>query len=301
MTTTAIATTEVRSIATVHELGVEEVVAQVEKIQRVMGATMRAGEHYGVIPGTVKPTLLKPGAEKLCLTFRLDPQYEVTSAPDGEHLTVVSRCTLYHIPTGNRMGSGMGSCSTKESRYAYRQAKRSCPACGVASIIKGKAEWGGGWVCHKKQGGCGAKYAETDGAITGQPTGRIANPDLADQYNTILKMANKRSLVAAVLNVTAASDIFTQDLEDAPDLAAPPRPPAQTDAADVAETRDGDTGPPTEWEIIASDFTARFDEAPTKADAESWRMLWLKQKDSVPEAGQKIVQAAIERARKRFA
>ena len=31
---------------------------------------------------------------------------------------------------------------------------------------------------------------------------------------TVLKMANKRSLVAAVLNATAASDIFTQDIED---------------------------------------------------------------------------------------
>ena len=29
-------------------------------------------------------------------------------------------------------------------------------------------------------------------------------------------MANKRSLVAAVLNATAASDIFTQDIEDMP-------------------------------------------------------------------------------------
>lgn len=35
-----------------------------------------------------------------------------------------------------------------------------CPACGKDAIIKGKAEWGGGWVCFKKKGGCGLKWPE---------------------------------------------------------------------------------------------------------------------------------------------
>jgi len=38
--------------------------------------------------------------------------------------------------------------------------------------------------------------------------------DIADMYNTVLKMAKKRSLVDAILTATAASDIFTQDIED---------------------------------------------------------------------------------------
>jgi hypothetical protein len=47
--------------------------------------------------------------------------------------------------------------------------------------------------------------------------GRIVeNANLADLYNTVLKMANKRALVAAVLNVTAAGDIFTQDMAEEP-------------------------------------------------------------------------------------
>lgn len=41
-----------------------------------------------------------------------------------------------------------------------------------------------------------------------------ANQFLADQYNTVLKMAEKRALVAAVLVCTNASDIFTQDLDE---------------------------------------------------------------------------------------
>jgi hypothetical protein len=96
----------------------------------------------------------------------------------------------------------------------------------AASPVRGKAEWGGGYVCHKKQGGCGTKYPETDPTIIGQQIGKIPNPNPADEYNTVLKMANKRSLVAAVLNVTAASDIFTQDLEDTvEERPARPRPP----------------------------------------------------------------------------
>lgn len=203
-------------------LSVQDVQAQVNLIQHVMRQVMKKDEHYGVIPGTgTKPTLLKAGAEKLCLTFRLDPQYESTERYDGVHLTIKSKCTLYHIPTGQRFGSGEGSCSTRESKYAYRNAARKCPNCGAEAIIKGKEEYGGGWLCFAKKGGCGAKFLEKDDQITSQTVGRVPNEDVADQYNTVLKMANKRSLVAAVLNATAASDIFTQDIEDMPQYVTP--------------------------------------------------------------------------------
>ena len=196
-------------------LSVQDVQSQVNLIQHVMRQVMQKDQHYGVIPGTgTKPTLLKAGAEKLCLTFRLDPQYEIEQQQDGNHLTIISKCILHHIPSGQRFGSGMGSCSTKESKYAYRSGGRKCPQCGAEAIIKGREEYGGGWICFGKKGGCGAKFLEKDDAITSQSVGRIPNEDLADQYNTVLKMANKRSLVAAVLNSTAASDIFTQDIED---------------------------------------------------------------------------------------
>jgi len=205
-------------------LTVLDVRAQVNLIQGIMRDVMKEGEHYGVIPGTKKPSLFKAGAEKLVLTFRFDPQYETTEKYDGAHLTVVSKCTLYHIPSGQRFGSGMGSCSSKESKYAYRESKRKCPHCAKETIIKGKAEYGGGWLCFKKQGGCGEKFPDGDPVIEKQEIGRTPNEDLADQYNTVLKMANKRSLVAAVLNTTAASDIFTQDMEDLPADKNPPAP-----------------------------------------------------------------------------
>ncbi len=47
-----------------------------------------------------------------------------------------------------------------------------------------------------------------------QPTGNVENPDLADVWNTVRKMAEKRAMVAAVLVGTGCSSIFTQDLEE---------------------------------------------------------------------------------------
>lgn len=45
----------------------------------------------------------------------------------------------------------------------------------------------------------------------------------ADMYNTCLKMAKKRAFVDAILTCTAASDCFTQDIEDDPESFGAPR------------------------------------------------------------------------------
>ena len=221
------------------EMSVQELIGQVAKIQSAMQAVMKDGEHYGTIPGTKRKVLLKPGAEKLLLLFRLAPTYRVDQVlEDGDHYTVTTTCTLTHAPTGNEVGAGMGMCTTRESKYAYRQGKRACPACGAEALIKSKyppkfdPDGPPAWFCFGKQGGCGKEFAADDEAITKQETGRIANPDLADVYNTVLKMSNKRALVAAVLNVTAASDIFTQDLEDLPTEAPAKREQTTTIEAD---------------------------------------------------------------------
>ena len=202
-------------VATLDEMTVDDLVAQVEKIRAAVKAVMQDGVHYGVIPGTKKPTLYKPGAQKLLLLFRFDPEYRVVERwHDDGHYTARSTCTLFHIPTGLRIGSGEGLCTTRESGYATRMARRTCPVCGSEAIIKGKAEYGGGWVCFAKKGGCGAKFADGLSEIEDQVLGMIDNPEIADTYNTVLKQAAKRSLTEAVLNATAASDVFTQDMED---------------------------------------------------------------------------------------
>lgn len=46
---------------------------------------------------------------------------------------------------------------------------------------------------------------------------KIENEDIADVYNTVLKIAKKRAHIDATLTVTGAADLFTQDLIDEDD------------------------------------------------------------------------------------
>lgn len=199
-----------------HEWTPARLLEQTTKIQECMKLVMKRDEHYGIIPGTgtadrpAKPTLLKPGAEKLCLLFRLDPEYEILQSMEApERVSYMVRCTLYHIPTGSRVASGLGSCNSREDKY-LRPAPKKCPHCSKETIFKSKHDEGG-WYCWAKKGGCGAQFVAGDPAIEQQDSGL---KDPADLCNTILKMGCKRALVAAVLNATAASDFFTQDLDD---------------------------------------------------------------------------------------
>jgi hypothetical protein len=49
---------------------------------------------------------------------------------------------------------------------------------------------------------------------------KIENEDIADVYNTVLKIAKKRAHIDATLTVTGAADLFTQDLIDEDDVPA---------------------------------------------------------------------------------
>ena len=246
------------------EITVAEVVAQHTKIVDVMQAVMRPDVHYGIIPGVRNPSLFKAGAETLLVALRLAPHYvsEKIWHDDG-HLTVSVVCTLKHIQTGLEIATGEGLCSSRESRYAYRQENRECPECGKAAIIKGKQEYGGGWVCFKKKEGCGAKWAdgtEQAQAFESAEIGRVDNPDLADTFNTVLKMADKRALIAAVLNGTAASDVFTQDVEDGGVESAP----VERQAERRQEQAGTGVKAPTSWAKL-TEMVSVYDEVTYKA------------------------------------
>lgn len=190
-------------------------------IKELKDLVLKEGEDYGVIPGTDKPTLLKPGAEKINAFFGYVPDYSIMpgSIEDWKGDKFAEPLFYYHIKCtllkdGAPVGQGTGSCNSWESKYRYRQAKRTCPSCGGAFIIAGKAEYGGGWLCFAKKGGCGSKFPAGDQSIEGQKVGRVPNPDFADTINTVQKMADKRAYIAATLAATGASQWFTQDMED---------------------------------------------------------------------------------------
>src|SRR5687768_12517619 len=202
-------------------MSIESAVERYNAVTEFVSRVLRKEIDYGVIPGTEKRTLLKPGAEKLTTFFGLSTRFQLleriedwTGADhDGEpFFYYLYRCRLYRGEL--LIAESDGSCNSREQKYRYREAQRACPACGQPCIIKGREEYGGGWLCFKKKGGCGAKFADGDQQIESQQTGRVFNPDIADQVNTIQKMAQKRSLVGAVLLAVNASEFFTQDLED---------------------------------------------------------------------------------------
>lgn len=177
----------------------KELRTQVAVIQDVMKAVMKDGQHYGVIQGCGnKPVLLKAGAEKLMATFKLgvDPQVEVEDT--GDSLTYRVTAKLFNIADGNFVGSGVGEASTLEDKYNWK-----------ASVSD--AEWKAVAEDRKR-----IKYSASNPTWDGMT--KQVRTNYKDVANTVLKMAKKRALVDAVLTCTAASDIFTQDLEDFDDV-----------------------------------------------------------------------------------
>ena len=171
----------------------QSVLAQVQLIQQVMKSVMKEGQHYGNIPGCGnKPSLLKAGAEKLLETFQLAPDYEITPEETSDRISYRIKCKLHTIGMGKFVGSGVGCGSTDEEKYKWRK-------------VVSEEEWEATPADRRR-----LKFLSGGGSIKQIRT----NPK--DVENTILKMAKKRALVDATLTVTAASDIFAQDLEDLP-------------------------------------------------------------------------------------
>jgi len=101
-------------------LSVQEMVQQVNQIQKLMKEVMKPDVHYGKIPGTPKSALFKAGAEKIGMMFGCRTSFEInrTDMPDGHReYEVVCRIT---DRDGNPIGEGVGTCTTMEKKYRYR-------------------------------------------------------------------------------------------------------------------------------------------------------------------------------------
>lgn len=197
-------------------MNIGAVLAHVSLVQQIMKTVMKEGEHYGVIPGTKKPTLYKSGAEKLNMTFRLTPKYEVNVNELGNgHREYEVVCNLYSMGSDVFLGSGIGECTTMESKYRYRTGPSESTGKVVpaeywklrdSDPIKARELLGGpGFITKKGESGKWEIFMQGE---------KVEYENPADYYNTVKKMAKKRAFVDAILTVTAASDIFTQDVED---------------------------------------------------------------------------------------
>lgn len=158
------------------------------------------GVDFGVIPGVSKPSLMKPGAEKLRMLFAFETKTERT----GEEMDIPSGFydVTYKVSVFDRAGRTIaeceGSCNTYEEKYRYRTVKITPPAdteerqrlIDSGEIKNGKYGW----------------------------TKKVPNPDVIGLKNTVQKMAQKRAFVGALLIATGASQFYTQDVEDMPEF-----------------------------------------------------------------------------------
>jgi len=156
-------------------------------------------QDYGVVPGVQKPTLLKPGAEKLMNLYGLAVEFECTDRVLDLHSKFVAY--TYKATVRNRDGRIVtqceGSVNSYEPKYRYIWTEKPKPSQAMQDQLKAEGNGkfrksSGGWI-----------WVE-----------RTENPDLVGLQNTMQKMAQKRAFVGAILLATNASEFFTQDVED---------------------------------------------------------------------------------------
>lgn len=286
---------------------IADAIARRNAITQFVKSVMVEGTDFGVIPGTDKPTLLKAGAEKLNTLFGLSSHFQITEKETdwsganhgGEpFFYFVYRCQLYR---GDLLiAEADGSCNSMEKKYRYRwlpahEAKRLGINLDVTLSQGGRASEFDFAIDKAETSGKYGKPAEywkqyKDAIQTGTATRikkkikdgserdaweidstiyRVPNPDIPDVVNTIQKMAQKRSLVAATLLAVNASEFFTQDVEDMDIIegtfttkpepqkqAPPPQPTPQAPAtpatpltlADIVkQAQDLIDNPPKQW------------------------------------------------------
>ncbi len=183
----------------VQPMTAAEVVAQKRLIQEVMQAVMKEGTHYGTIPGCgPKPTLLKPGADCILTTFKIAVHPEIEDLSSDDEVRYRIKAKGIHMASDNVVGIGVGEASSSEEKYKWR--KSVC-----------EEEWNETTEDRRREKWCNG-YNEKDNYKVKQVR---TNP--ADVANTVLKMAKKRAAVDLTLTSTAASDCFSQDLEDLPE------------------------------------------------------------------------------------
>jgi 5'-3' exonuclease len=167
---------------------------------------MVRGVDYGRIPGVDKECLFKPGAEKLVEIYGLVARFEIEKElEDWERETPFFfyrvRCRIVRKRDGMQTAECIGSCNSRETKYAGRWAKETQvpPHLDITRLKR-------------------REFVARQGQDKGQTIVqfRVPNEEICDQVNTIVKMAQKRAMVGGIIIATRSGGVFTQDAEDIP-------------------------------------------------------------------------------------
>jgi len=105
-------------IESVNVHAVQNTLQKIAQFQAVVQNTLKKDHDYGIIPGTPKPSLLKPGAEKILMLFGVTSEYEVVErVQDYEKgfFAFTVKCLIFR--NGTKITEGVGHCNTKERKY----------------------------------------------------------------------------------------------------------------------------------------------------------------------------------------
>lgn len=112
---------EVNALSLIESTNLQSIQGSIQKIkqfQTLVQSQFTQNHDFGVIPGTGKPTLLKPGAEKLIMLLGLTSEFEILDCTrdfDTGFFQYQVSCKLKK--SGEVMTEGFGSCNTRERKY----------------------------------------------------------------------------------------------------------------------------------------------------------------------------------------
>lgn len=108
------------SINTKNAELIKDNLEKLNTIAETIKAALIEGLDYGIIPGVQKPSLFKPGAEKIALMYGLTQEYELLEhIRDRENAIILYRFkAMLFNGSGKQIAEGYGLCSSEERKYA---------------------------------------------------------------------------------------------------------------------------------------------------------------------------------------
>jgi ERF superfamily len=136
-------------------------------------------------------------------------------------------------------------------------SQAACPKCGnIGAVIASKPEWGGGYVCYKKRGGCGEKFQELPGQ-EGEAKEASKGPNPRANIRTfsgkVLEMVEKQKAGNPVLKLRikgAKMEFWVINSQLVSRLEGIPNEKLKQDGIAIGATEQKGSGNKKFWEVV---------------------------------------------------